>query len=155
MAVHDVRVHKDPSPDDEGKGMSAIIRSMLNNPVATIQMFGVIGAGFALYYANSNAIADAKAQGQAQYVELTASIARNNERIVAKLEGSTASDAAQTARIESIFQRGDVRWATVQAKLNENDVKFARVESSINYLVRILDKNSGGLVPEIGPLPSK
>lgn len=150
---HDVTLHHQPSPDDEGKGIEAIIRAMLRNPLGAVQLIAFIGGMYLLYYNNNNAIAEAKALSEQHYKDLSNDLTHNNEKILAKIDALFENDRAEIARIDAIFTRGDTRWATVQAHQTEDDVKFAKLESTLNYLVRLLDKNTGGTIPEIGPLP--
>lgn len=148
---HNVTMRNAPTEDDEGKGMQAIVRALLKNPVAAFELLAIFGAGYGLYYANTKSIEDAKASSEAHYLDLKNMVLGNNERVLVKIEALTSNDLTQTQRTETIYSRGDLRWGQVQTKLAEADVKFARIESALNYIVRAVDKSA---LP-LGEIPSK
>jgi hypothetical protein len=148
---HDITVRQEPTADERGEGTDAILRTMMRNPMGTVKIIGFFIAAVAGYYALTGTIADVKANSEAHYKDLSTELARNNERVLAKIEGLVQNDVAQTQRTEAIYTRGDLRWGQVQTKLADNDVKFARVESALNYLVRRAGRNED-IAPDFTPV---
>ena len=151
---HEVTLLQPLKPDDEGKGIQAIIRTLLANPVAAIELFIFCGGIYGLYYTNNSAITEAKATSEQHYKDLSADILHNNERLLARIDALFESDKQEIARIDAIFTRGDTRWAVVQAKQGESDVRFTKLETGVNYIIRVLDKLNGNVIPPLGTTPT-
>ena len=150
---HDVTLKSAPTPDEEGAGMQAIIRAFIRNPVAAGEVFALIFGGATIYYALQNKIDDAKATSEQHYKDLSAELirsnksitdelARQNEKLVTRIETLAASDTSELTDIKGLYQRGDTRFATITEKLSSFDVRLARLDDGLTYVVKVIEQRS-------------
>lgn len=133
--------------DDEGKGVGAIIRAFIKNPVAAAQIFGVVAFGFAFYYGTGNKIETARAESEQHYKDIATEIRVNNEKVAVHFDGIVADNLTQNNDIKALFSRGDTRWTSIGDKLSELGTRATKSEDKLEYIIAWLGRHDNTVMP--------
>lgn len=125
------------------EGAAAIIKVMLRNPFAAVQLFIFFGSMFTLYYALTNEINAGRAQEVQDRKETVRDVAD------AKSETARVASTVSTLDARSATQYGEMQTSLTahSTQLTRIELEMSKVATNLEWLMRRLDADNGQSSP--------